>query len=50
MIRSWNTSTLLVKNGAFTPAEIERIREFARSRSFDTAYLPGMSAAEANRF
>ncbi len=50
MIRSWNTSTLLVKNGEFTPAEIERIREFARSRSFDTAYLPGMSAAEANRF
>jgi hypothetical protein len=50
MIRSWNTSTLLVKNGAFTSAEIERIREFARSRSFDTAYFPGMRAAEANRF
>jgi hypothetical protein len=50
MIRSWNTSTLLVRNGAFTPGEIERIRTFARSRSFDTAYFPGMRAGEANRF
>jgi hypothetical protein len=50
MIRSWNTSTLLVRNGDFTSIEIERIREFARSRSFDTAYFPGMSAGDANRF
>ena len=50
MVRSWNTSTLLVRNGDFTSIEIERIREFARSRSFDTAYFPGMHAAEANRF
>jgi hypothetical protein len=50
MIRSWNTSTLLVRNGDFTSSGIERIREFARSRSFDTAYFPGMRAEEANRF
>ena len=50
MIRSWNTSTLLVRNGDFTASGIERIREFARSRSFDTAYFPGMRAEEANRF
>jgi hypothetical protein len=50
MIRSWNTSTLLVRNGDFAPAEIERIRAFAGSRSFDTAYYPGMRAGEANRF
>jgi len=50
MIRSWNTSTLLVKNGEFTSTEIEHIREFSRTRSFDTAYLPGMQPAEANRF
>jgi hypothetical protein len=50
MIRSWNTSTLLVKNGDFTSGEIEGIREFARTRSFDTAYFPGMRADEADRF
>jgi spermidine synthase len=50
MIRSWNTSTLLVKNGDFTSGEIERIREFARTRSFDTAYFPGMRADEADHF
>jgi spermidine synthase len=50
MIRSWNTSTLLVKNGAFTAAEIDRIRAFAASRSFDTAWFPGMRAGDANRY
>ncbi len=50
MIRSWNTSTLLVRNGEFGRDEISRLREFARSRSFDTAYYPGMPAGEANRY
>jgi len=50
VIRSWNTSTLLVKNGAFTPDDIASIREFARSRSFDTAWFPGIQANDANRF
>ncbi|MDH3757140.1 MAG: SAM-dependent methyltransferase, partial [Gammaproteobacteria bacterium] len=50
MIRSWNTSTLLIKNGDLTASEIGRIREFARSRSFDTVYFPGIRAEAANRF
>jgi hypothetical protein len=50
MIRSWNTSTLLIKNGDFTAKDIERIRDFARSRSFDTAWFPGMDAGAANRY
>ncbi|HSM31184.1 MAG TPA: hypothetical protein VK854_10830, partial [Woeseiaceae bacterium] len=50
MIRSWNTSTLLIRNGDFTAQEIERIRTFARSRSFDTAWFPGMRAEDANRY
>jgi spermidine synthase len=50
VIRSWNTSTLLVKDGALTPGDIDSIREFARSRSFDTAWLPGIQANDANRF
>jgi len=50
LIRSWNTSTLLVKNGDFTANEIEVIREFSRSHSFDTAFYPSMPASDANRF
>ena len=50
VIRSWNTSTLLIRNGDFTASDTGRIRDFARSRSFDIAWLPGMDAAEANRY
>lgn len=50
VVRSWNTSTLLVKNGEFSVDELAAIREFARSHSFDTAYYPGMPASDANRF
>ena len=50
MIRGWNTSTLLVKNGDFSQAEVAAISEFARTRSFDTVFYPGMEAAAANRF
>ena len=50
LIRSWETTTLLVKNGPLTPADIERIRTFADERSFDLAYYPGIRADEANRY
>jgi len=49
-IRNWNTLTLLVRNGEFGQAEIAAMREFARQRSFDTVWYPGMPATEANRF
>jgi hypothetical protein len=50
VIRSWNTVTLLVRNGEFAPADVDIIREFAASRSFDTVYFPGIDIREANRF
>jgi len=50
MIRSWNTSTLLIKNGELTKNDIAAIREFARSHSFDVSYYPGMPKSDANRF
>ena len=50
MIRSWNTSTLLVRNGEFSADDVAVIREFARSHSFDTAFYPAMPASAANRF
>src|SRR6202022_1692698 len=50
LLRSWSTTTLIVKNGALSDADIARMRQFAEVRSFDLAYYPGMQRAEANRF
>ncbi|MGI9223927.1 MAG: SAM-dependent methyltransferase, partial [Woeseiaceae bacterium] len=50
MIRSWNTSTLLIKKGDFTSAEIAAIRDFSRRRSFDTTYFPGIRPRDVNRY
>jgi hypothetical protein len=50
LIRSWRTATLLVKNRAFTEAEIAALKEFCRARSFDADWFPGIAAAEANRY
>ena len=50
LIRSWNTSTLVIKNGVFTPGETAAIRDFSRSRSFDTSWFPGIQAGDVNRF
>ena len=49
-IRGWQTSTLLIKNGAISAADIVAIKEFCRQRSFDLAYYPEMPANEANRY
>ena len=50
LIRGWQTSTLLIKNGEISAAEIAAIKDFCRQRSFDLAYYPGMPASEANRY
>ncbi|MFQ5936008.1 MAG: spermidine synthase, partial [Acidiferrobacterales bacterium] len=50
LIRSWNTSTLLVKNSRLTESDVVAIRDFCERRSFDVAYYPGMARSEANRF
>lgn len=50
LIRSWNTATLMVKNGPLTAEDIAAIRRFAEARSFDVSYYPGMAPEEANRF
>jgi hypothetical protein len=49
-IRSWNTATLLIKNTALTTAQINAVREFSQTRSFDLAWLHGIKSDEANRF
>jgi SAM-dependent methyltransferase len=50
MIRSWQTSTLIVKNGVISSDEIIRLKQFCGERSFDMVYYPGISAQEVNRF
>lgn len=50
LIRGWQTSTLLVKNGEVGEAEIASLKEFCHSRNFDVAYYPGIQVDEANRF
>jgi spermidine synthase len=50
LIRSWNTTTLVVKDNAFAPKEIAALVAFAAGRSFDLDYYPGISAADVNRY
>jgi spermidine synthase len=50
VIRSWNTVTLLARNGTFSESDCDSLRSWAHSRSFDTAYYPSMPASEANRY
>ncbi len=50
LIRSWNTTTLLIRNAEIDSTTIGRIREFTELRSFDLAYYPGVTASDANRF
>jgi predicted membrane-bound spermidine synthase len=49
-IRSWDASTLLIKKGRFSGDEIARLRSFAEANSFDPVYMPGLRAADANRY
>jgi hypothetical protein len=49
LIRGWQTSTLLVKRGALTEADLDRLRAFCESRGFDPAWFPGIAPDEVNR-
>jgi hypothetical protein len=50
LVRGFRTVTLLVRNGAFTAAEITALKEFCRARSFDADYFPGIAEGDANRY
>ncbi|MHC4758515.1 MAG: spermine/spermidine synthase domain-containing protein [Planctomycetota bacterium] len=50
MIRSWSTVTIAVSREAFTEQQATAARQFARERSFDVVYLPGIKPDEVNRF
>lgn len=50
LIRSWQTATILIKNGVFSEAELAELRRFCDERGFDADYYPGVTEAEVNRF
>jgi hypothetical protein len=50
LIRGWQSSTLLIKNGEINATDISTIKQFCRQRSFDLAWYPDMQANEANRY
>jgi len=50
LIRSWQTSTLLIKPDEFTKDEINAAKQFCHKRSFDLAWYPGMQKTDANQY
>ena len=50
LIRSWQTSTLLIKNGMFTNEELAAVETFCHERSFDLAYTPLLQPEQANHY
>jgi len=50
LIRGWNTSTLLIKNGEITAQETQAVQGFAKQRSFDLAFYAGITPQETNHY
>jgi spermidine synthase len=50
LIRSWQTGTLLVKNGQFNHGELQAIEGFCRRYLFDRSFAPGLKKEQSNRY
>ncbi|MGQ0429416.1 MAG: spermidine synthase [Gammaproteobacteria bacterium] len=50
LIRGWQTSTLVIKNGSLTAADLSRLRFFCEERGFDPAWMPDIKPEEVNRY
>ena len=50
LIRGWQTTTLLVKNGDFSKQEIASAQQFCKTHSFDLAFYAEMPASLANQY
>lgn len=48
-VRSWGTITYVASRSAWTPEQVERMRDFGRDRGFDPLVLPGVTAEERER-
>jgi len=49
-MRSWATSTLLIKHSSFTPSEVQITKEFAKKRLFDLIWCPSLNVKEVNQY
>ena len=49
MIRGWQTTTLILKKGVLSEADIGRLRDFCNQRGFDPVWFPGIDPGEVNR-
>ncbi len=47
-IRSWATSTLLIKRSSLSSSQIMAAQEFSRTRLFDLIWYPGIKSGEVN--
>ncbi len=50
LIRSWSTTTLLVKKGAISAEDGAQIRDFCNRRGFDIDFCPGVQPGETRSF
>lgn len=50
LIRSWQTATLIIKNGVFSPEEIAEAGDFCSKRNFDLVYTPEINSEQVNRY
>ena len=50
LIRSWQTSTLVIKRSPLGLHEINRLRQFCAQYAFDAVFYPGISQQESNRY
>ena len=50
LIRGLQTSTLIIKNGIFSPVEFETLKRFCDKRFFDISYYNGLEKSGANRY
>ena len=50
LLRSGQTSTLIVKNSPYSAAEIATLQAFCRQYKFDLGYYPGMQEEDAQLF
>ncbi len=48
--RGFNTATILLKNGSFTPDELSSLRAFLAERAFDLTYAPDIRLEETNQY
>lgn len=50
LIRSWQTATLVIKNGDFSEHELAVAQAFCKQRNFDRVFTSTLQAEQANRF